>query len=347
METLTAHTLTLYKPDAGQDAAPAPAFALEYDGKAITDSISRVLKSISYTDKTAGEADELEVELEDSVGNFRRLWYPEKGARLRARIGWPGQLLDCGVFEIDEVQQAGPPDVVTMRALAAGLTKASLRTKRSKAHESQTLQQIAEKVAKAHGLTVQGTIRPVTIQRATQLRSRDLKFLKKLALEYGYVFSVRGTRLVFTDVYNLEKSRPVLTLERKDITQYRFTDKVTNTYTAAEVSYHNPKTKKVVKGRAASAGGKTSADTLQLRGKAENKQQADAQARAALHWHNSRATECAVSLPGSPVLVAGVTVRLGEDFGAVAGLYYVLTSTHRLSVSDGYETEFTGKRLGN
>lgn len=324
---------------------PSPAFAVSYNSKSISDQIAPQITSITYTDKTDGEADELEIEIEDSVGNWRRAWYPEKGATLVARLGFAGQMLDCGTFEIHEVGQSGPPAVVSLRALAGGFSKA-VRTKRSKAHESQTLRQIAQKIATAHGLTITGVIRPITIERKTQHSSTDLKFLKHLALEYGYIFSLRGKQLVFTDVYKLEGAKPILTIEEDAVVGYSFTDKIASTYAAAEVTYHNPKNRKLVHGRAAATHAVTAADTLRIHRKSENQTQADAQARAGLHWHNSRATECAIDGPGNPLLIAGVVVRLGEWAGNVAGLYYVLTSTHTIARTDGYNTSFTGKRIG-
>lgn len=344
MEALTTHTFYVEQPEPGREAAPAAAFAVSYNGKIISGPLAAQLLSITYTDKTAGEADELEIEIEDSNGNWRRGWYPDKGATLVARIGWPGKLLSCGEFEVDEVAQTGPPSVVSIRGLAAGLTK-SVRTKRSKAFENQTLGQIAGHFAKQHGLTIVGNIRPVTIERCTQSQSRDLKFLKKLAKEYGYVFSLRGKQLVFTDIYSLEGSNPVVTLNEADIVSYSFIDKRTDTYEGAELRYHNPKHRRTIKARHAAGTSDTSGDTLIVRRKSENQTQATAQAKAALHWANRRSTECSITLEGRPEIVAGVVVRLSAEFGRVGGLYYVETSTHRVGRGTGYETSFNGKRV--
>lgn len=345
MEALVTHNFYVEQPEPGREAAPAAAFAVSYNGKLISNPVGAQLLSMVYTDKTAGEADELEITIEDTAGNWRRGWYPSKGASLVARLGWPGQLLECGTFEVDEVHQAGPPSVVSIRALAAGLTK-SVRTKRSKAFENQTLGQIAAHYAGQHGLAVVGKIRPVTIERVTQSQCRDLKFLKKLANEYGYVFSMRGKQLVFVDIYTLENAKAVCTLAEADVSGYDFLDKRTGTYTAAEVRHHNPKHRRLIKGRQAAANADTSGDTLVIQRKSENQAQAQAQASAALHWANRRAVECSITLPGRPEIVAGVVVELAYDLaGAVAGKYYVESSTHRLDRSGGYGTSFTGKRV--
>lgn len=346
METpIKAHIMAPALPDYGSAAVEAPAFALAYNGRAITADIAKNVLSIRYDDKTDGEADELEVTLEDAFGNWRGNWYPDKGATLVAHIGFQGSLLRCGEFEIDEVTQSGPPDVVIIRALAAGFTK-SVRTKRAAAFENQTLRQMAEKIGSAYGFTVAGNVPNVTIERVAQYRKRDLGFLKKIALAYGCVFSIRGRQLVFTDVYALEGGRSVATLNRADLSSYSFTDKLSNTFAAANVAHHNPKTKKVVGATAtAKPGVSTSADTLNLRGRVETAAQAEARAKAALHRANSKQTEGEITLYGRPEIVAGVSLELAEEMGGLKGIWYVMNSTHTISKDSGYTTQASIKLL--
>lgn len=346
METpIKAHIMAPALPDYGSAALPAPAFALAYNGRAITPDIAKSVLSIRYDDKTDGEADELEITLEDAFGNWRGTWYPDKGATLVAHMGFQGGLLNCGEFEIDEVTQAGPPDVVTIRALAAGFTK-SVRTKRAAAFENQTLRQMAEKIATAYGFKVEGNIPNVTVERVTQYRKRDLGFLKKISLAYGCVFSIRGRKLVFTDVYALEAGGAVAKLNRNDFSEYTFTDKLGATFAAASVAHHNPKTKKVVKATAtAKVGVPTSADTLNIRGRVETAAQAEARAKAGLHRANSRQTEGTIKVYGNPLIVAGVAIELAEEMGSLKGLWYVMNSGHDIKKESGYTTEASIKLL--
>ena len=110
-----------------------PKFTVLYNNKNITTDIAKYMLSITYSDKTSGESDEIEIELDDTDGLWQNSWYPEKGAKLTLTI----EELKCGVFEIDEIEIKGPPDTVSIRAMATGITN-SLRTKKSDAHENKT-----------------------------------------------------------------------------------------------------------------------------------------------------------------------------------------------------------------
>lgn len=55
---------------------------IKYNNKDISVDISKYLKSISYTDNLSGEADDLQITLEDKAGIWQSTWIPEKGALL-------------------------------------------------------------------------------------------------------------------------------------------------------------------------------------------------------------------------------------------------------------------------
>lgn len=55
---------------------------IKYNNKDISADISKYLKSISYTDNLSGEADDLQITLEDKAGLWQSTWMPEKGALL-------------------------------------------------------------------------------------------------------------------------------------------------------------------------------------------------------------------------------------------------------------------------
>lgn len=128
---------------------PEPNFKVLYNGKNITADISKYMLSITYNDKTKGESDEVEIELEDVDALWQNAWYPEKGANLDVTMGD----LRCGIFQIDEIEVKGPPSTVLIRGMATGITN-SLRTKKSDAHENKTIRQIAQKVAQNNELTL-------------------------------------------------------------------------------------------------------------------------------------------------------------------------------------------------
>jgi len=325
--------------------APKPYYKVLYDGKNITEDISKHLLTLSYTDKTEGESDELEITLEDVDRLWQNEWYPTKGSIIKAEIGMAGgAVLSCGSFMIDEIEFTGPPDVVSIKGLAAG-THSGVRTKKSYAHENKTLSEVIRTVAGNAGFQVSGQIENIRIGRIMQHRETDLAFIKRLSRDYGYVFSVRDKTLVFTSIYDLEAKDKVLTLDRTDLTGFSLRDKSADTYKGSKVQYHNVSTKELVSYSEDDSDGDGAAETYEIRSKAENKQQAEAKAKAALHRANSREKTGTITAPGNVLIVAGINIEL-TGLGVLSGKYHVTGSHHTIDKSMAYGTEAEIKRVG-
>lgn len=333
--------------DAGSRPVDAPMALLRYESKDITADISPFLLELTYTDNLEGESDGLDVQLEDVDGRWIGAWYPGHGDALHAQVGFAGMpLLDCGTFEIDEIELHGPPDTVTIKALAAGV-KRSVRTRNGRSYENTTLAGIAGDVAKRNKLEVSGTIEAVSIQRATQVFESDLGFLRRIADEYGHAFNVRGNKLVFFRTAKLREGKPVYIVTRQDcISSYRLRDKVHGVVGEAEATWFDPKAKArrvvAVKDKA-SGSNRTSGDKRRINVRAETDAQAKQKAQAQLDKNDDQ-TGATLTLYGNPLLVAGVTLDL-QTFGKFDGRYLVVKSVHRLSRSGGYVTEIDLKRV--
>jgi len=326
----------------------APTFVLTYNTRDITADLTPFKVSVTYTDNLDGdESDSLELSLEDTDGRWWQAWYPSKGDRINLRIGYDGQpLADCGDFEVDEIEIEGPPSQVRIRALAAGVMK-ELRTNQGKAYENTTLAGIVRTIAARHKLTVVGEIEPIPIQRATQLHEEDIKFLKRLAREYGYAFNVRGSKLTFYRLEELRGAAAIQVIRPSDLSRYSFLDKVKDMPRHARVAYHDPKSKKVVAYDQDSDGqvvAKPSADTLKLNSRVESHAQAKAKTQAALAAAGDEATTATLNLWGNPKLVAGMNVEL-EGFGKLSGRYQIARSKHDLARGGGYGTEIEVRRV--
>lgn len=130
-----------------------PRFVIVYEGKNITADISKYLLSVDYVDNTADKSDEVSFTVEDSEALWRGAWLPKKGEKFSLEIGYDTEMFNCGKFTVDEVDYSGPPDVVTIRGLAAGVNS-PVRTKNSKAFEGQSLRKIAEEIAAKYGYEI-------------------------------------------------------------------------------------------------------------------------------------------------------------------------------------------------
>lgn len=109
-----------------------PIFKPEYNNKNITEDVSDYVLIIDYTDYEHGQSDEISITFEDADGLWSGTWIPSKGDALRLFIGYAGEkILNCGIFEIDEIEYETPSNTLTVRALATGIKK-SFRQKNFK-----------------------------------------------------------------------------------------------------------------------------------------------------------------------------------------------------------------------
>ena len=315
-----------------------PMFKIEYENKDITASIAPCVLSVVYSDFEHGQSDEVEILLEDKNHLWKSGWYPVKGDSVSLSIGYESEkLLNCGSFEIDEMEFASPPDTITLKALAANIKKA-LRQNNSVAYENKTLFQIAQKIAAKHNLSLVGNVRDIKIKRITQNQKRDLAFLKDLAEEYGYIFKISDNKLTFYETAKLKTQNPALIINRKDILSYSLRDKTHEQHKGCEVVYLDPKRKNTIS--ASINGTSAKADVLKLNTRCENKEQAILKANAALDKNSE--IEGNITVMGNPHLVAGLNIEL-KGFYNLSGKYYITNAKHTIDKNSGYKTEIEVK----
>lgn len=324
-------------------AVRVPKWSVSIGGTDVTASITDFVVSVTYTDHAHGASDEVELTLADPAGVWRDAWYPQQGTSISALMGYAGEaLFPCGDFQIEEIEIAGPPDTMHIRALASGITEAQ-RTSRSQAYEGQTLREIAATIAERHGYALLGAIADVRIHRITQHQEADLGFLKRVAGNYGYVFTVKGKKLIFSKYADLRTQSPVLTLHRVgDVASYSLRDKTLSVYKDATCAYDDPKTKQC-QTATVTAKGVTSGDTRKITRRCESQEQAALQASADLERANDAKFEGTITTEGNTRLLAGNTVQLA-GFGHCDGVYLIDSSRHSLERGQGYTTEITIKR---
>lgn len=323
-------------------AIQTPRFELTYNGSNYAPRLSPYCLSICYTDPLEGAAAEMEIVLEDKDNWWKNDLLPAKGTTLSLALGYEGQtLLQCGDFKLDELEFNGPPDTVTIRTMAAPINP-KLRTSRSVAYEATTLAAIAAKIAGRHALTIVGTVPEMKVQRVTQHQETDLAFLRRIAGKYGYVFSVRGSKLIWHDQDALDAAAAVITVTRQMLAgSYSIRSKSERVYKAVKVTYWNPKLRKDVTRTisvvTAGAQWGGSGDILTLVERCESLDQAKRKAKAAIRRANGRQTEGNFTLYGTRLLVAGVNLQT-DGWGKLDNTYQVVKSIHRIDRNSGYKT---------
>ncbi len=322
-----------------------PAWQLTYASVNITADITGMVLGIDYDSREERLADELTVQLEDRDQRWQGPWYPVYGDTVTLQIGYAGEpLLPCGSFQVDAIELEGPPDVVHLKCLAAGITP-SLRTRSSVGYENVSLASVADQIATKHNFTVVNAPPPTALIRAriTQRHETDLAFLHRLAKQYNYDFSVRGTQLIFYPRTPLETAPTVLSIQRTDVTKFEFKGKTGHIFAAATVSYQNFRTKSLIS-QTTTAPAALTGDTLALPRRAESASDAQAQAVAELHRRTMHQLTCRIELPGTTRVVAGNNVAIA-GFGGNDGVYLITRARHALDRANGYHTEFEGRLL--
>ncbi|WP_238328602.1 phage late control D family protein [Pseudomonas aeruginosa] len=326
---------------------PASAFRLTYQQRDITQDITRGLIGLTYTDNLSGRSDDLQVDLMDVEGRWRSTWYPGHGDTLALSIGWKGKAQRAlGRFEIDEIEAAGPPATVSIKAVAAGINR-PMRTTEHRSYEGATLAAIAGQVAGRLGLQLAGKIAPIKLDRLTQ-QEPDLEFLARLAEDYDYAFKIVGGQLVFHSIADLAAGPSVATLNLTDLTSFRFRDQILMVPKAIQVKHKAPAKKQLIsyhmingemKAVPSSASQATSsADTAKQRKRAVSAQVAMARAKADQARQNRERTTAYWTLLGRPNLVSGNIVTL-NGAGQFGGAFLILSARHRLDRAGGYVVE--------
>ena len=194
------------------------------DGRDLTGTLRPRLVSLGLSEKRGGEADQLDIVLDDSDG---QLALPKPGAVLRVQLGWrQGRdvatgLVDKGSFKVDEVSHSGPPDLVTLRARATDFTS-EIRNRREQSWRGTTLGAVLSDVAKRNGLEprIAPDLAAIALPAISQSRESDVAFLRRLGTEHDAVATIKDKRLLFTrkgaGTTAGGTALPALTIRRRD-----------------------------------------------------------------------------------------------------------------------------------
>lgn len=341
---------------------------ISFGGTDITEDIRPYLKSLTYTDNEEGEADDLQIALQDRDGLWLESWLSEAveaaaAGRLKItaairRKNWRSDgkddILPCGSFELDGVDASGPPAAVTIRSTALPFSAAIRQTKKSRAWENYALSGIAQEAAGAAGLSClyEAAADPF-YKRVEQMKVSDVSFLSKLCKDAGISLKATDSQLVLFDQAAYEAKPPVMIVKRADIakglagtyTKYKLSAGAAGTqYASCRVSYVDHSSGECIEGTAQAEGmDAKSGQCLEISARVASAGEAKLLAEKHLRLHNKLERTATLILPGNPVLVAGVTVEL-SGWGGWSGKYIVAQARHTVGGGSGYTTQIQLRR---
>lgn len=332
------------------EIANSPLSTIIWNGKNVTGDLKPFLSSVSYTDNEEGAADDVSLVLDNGSGLWSSDWHPAEGDTLELYLGYEKNMMNCGLFQVDEITFSGKPDIITVKAIASFVNK-TLRTRNSKAFEKQTLRQISSYFCTKHGLKLidnsDNMLNQIFIDRKTQEEKTDLQFLSELATEYGFIFSVKGDNLIFTSFYNLDNAEAVKDISIFQIGMYNITEKCFDTYKYANLTKRSSKTNSVETENQTFDGVTVKDDVLLIVGTGGNKKTVEAKVKSGL-WNKNRFKQSGTlnDLPGDPLLVAAMNFNL-TGLGLISGKYHIVKSNHTITGDGAYTTSLDVRKTGD
>ena len=173
-----------------------PSFALAAGGENINAQIQGRLMSLTMTDNRGFEADQLDIELDDSDG---QLALPKRGETLSLHLGWKNEpLIYKGTFTVDQIEHSGVPDKLTIRGRSADF-RDTLNVKREQSYHQKTLGDILRTLAERNKLkpVIDSKLDKIKLSHIDQTNESDGSFLTRVAKQEGAIVAVKDGNLLF------------------------------------------------------------------------------------------------------------------------------------------------------
>lgn len=312
--------------------------ALTWNGAAVTTEMIGSKGVVTYTDPAAGEADSLDVAINDRDALWAGEWMPQKGDRLTGEIrvfDWDlegdNRVFDCGSFILDDYGLEGWPRTGTLSAVSVPADTSFRTTARSKTWEKATLQAIGSELAARAGISLVWDVagEDVPIETVEQAEQNDCEFYSELCGQYGLSTKVYAQKLVVYDREEYKAREPAVTLRPEDLKTWSWHTTLEGSYTGGEYTYTDPLTEEEIK--ATVGGGER---ILKKSGKADNAADAQRKIRALVAQANHSTTTLTVTILGRPGLVSTQCVRVEGMGTAIDGKYFIDKATSR--IGSGY-----------
>lgn len=234
-------------------------------GKNVTTSLKPYLLDFTFNDKLSTEVDSINLTLDDRDELFCNEWMPMTGDRIEVTIrcfNWSEdddeQWLNCGIFEIQTVEDSGPPNKVTIEAVSS-LNSNIRREIRSRKWQSSTFRAICLEIARANGLQLRFIDAPLKdakgniiaedgedleVAAIDQTEQTDLGFLSKLADDNGYLLKLDPETLTICSREYLETQDPIIAISKSEISNRKSGRQAFDLYKEAKASYFDPNKRK-------------------------------------------------------------------------------------------------------
>lgn len=220
------------------------------DGTDLAARINPRLVELTLTEKRGEDADELSITLHNHDG---ALATPATGKTLSLAIGWASGagvvtgMVGKGRYTVDEIEESGPPDILTIRARSADLPGEYSR-RRTQSWRDTTVGAILSTIAGRNGGTarVHADLSGIAVTAIEQNGRSDAAFVRDMGRRYDAVSTWKNGMLLFMPAGAATTpggaAIPAITLTRQDGWTWRCSRAERDNVGGAEAQWHDPAT---------------------------------------------------------------------------------------------------------
>lgn len=327
-----------------------PAWRVVANRADITATILDRFISLSLTDSVGMESDTLEITLSDN-DPLQPIAIPPTGAELELFLGYDGITMPMGMFVCDEVEVAGWPGEMVIRARAATYDKSKggksdLQTQKNRSWPKGTkLGELVEKIAKEHSLTpaVAKSLASIPLPHTDQADESDINLLQRLAKKYDAIVKPANGKLVLAKRGESKsvtgENLPPVVLTPADCSMFRLAIAKRETAGMVVAYWHAVKSSKRTEVKVGSG-----EPVRRLKQYYPTEEMALAAARADLARRQRGQETVALSCIGHPSYAAEAPMTLAGFRPGVDGEWLVSRVTHRIDAGGGYACDIEGEK---
>lgn len=316
---------------------PIPAYKLEIKGSAAKSTLKNRLISISLSQYSGDQSDQLNLELHDVLVN-KRIVVPTTNDEIKLWLGYEGELMLMGTYLIDSRQLSGPPDKLTLSAKAVDMSS-SIYDQRSDIWKEKTIKDIVSTIAKRCSLEAKvssslGSLLPGEIQT----NESDMNFLSRLADRYDAIAKPDHGYLLFLKKAEAKSASgdalKALELGPYGISSWNMTISDRMVYKKIQAKWHD-RMKAVTTIEEVENSAAKNDKVFTLREVFSTKDEATAAAKAQLEEFREQSSTLNLELFGDPKIMPLRPLKIAGIREHLNGTWLVKSATHSLSNS-GY-----------
>lgn len=302
-------------------------YRIQAEGADITARISDRFISLTLTDNAGEDSDTFSLTLDNRDDKLK---FPGTGTKLRIWIGPEGELMDKGLYTVDEISEDLWVGDLEITGKATD-TKGTLKAQKTRTWEAQTLGAIARKVASenGYGCTVNARMESIKIPHTAQKAESDMNLLTRLCKKHSGIMKIGDGKVLITPRGSGETASgvplPIVVISDPSESQGRVTLQERGTYGAVVVSWFDAGHQANV---SLTVDGPKEGPTQTLKGKFRNQEEAIAAATAFLEEQDRGKATMSMTRPLTPDIVAPGKVKVIGHRQSANGVWYVESATH-------------------